>query len=76
MSPDPLVALASVFRNCNNSQYNFDSEPIKRETEKMKAWTPEWVFRRIKEQTIDQALADLTTYTKKGKQKELTKDVI
>ena len=68
--------MSSVFRNCNNSQYDFDSEPIKRETEKVKAWTPEWVFRRIKEQTTSQALADLTTYTKKGNQKELTGEVV
>jgi hypothetical protein len=67
MSPDLLVAPSSVFRNCNNSQYDSDSEQTKRETERIKAWTPEWVFRRIKEQTTSQALANLTTYTKKGK---------
>ena len=34
------------------------------------------MFQRVKEQTTSQALADLTTYTKKGKRKELTEDVI
>ena len=42
----------------------------------MKAWTPEWVFRRIKEQTTNQVLADLMTYTKKGKRKGLTENTI
>ena len=34
------------------------------------------MLRRIKEQTIGRALADLTTYAKKGKQKELTEETI
>ena len=76
MSPDLLVASNSVFRKCNNSEHELDSEQTKRETERIKAWTPEWVFRRIKAQTTSQALADLTTYTKKGKRKELTEDVV
>ena len=76
MSPDLLVAPSSVFRHCNNNQYDSDSERTKRETERIKAWTPEWVLRRIKEQTTSRALTDLTTYTKKGKRKELTEDVI
>ena len=75
-SPNLLVASSSVFRNCNNNQYDLDSEQTKRETERIKAWTPEWVFRRIKEQATGQMLTDLTTYTKKGKRKELTEDVI
>ena len=75
-SPDLLVASSSVFRSCNINQYDSDSEQMKRETDKIKARTPEWVLRRIKEQTINQVLADLTTYTKKGKRKELTEEVV
>jgi hypothetical protein len=58
----------------SQNQHSLRNEPTGKEN--LKSWTPEWMMRRIHDQTKEIAIRDLRIYTKRGRREEVTPALI